>query len=79
MDKTYPLVTIITPCLNMESFIARTIESVLSQDYPNVEYILLDGGSTDRTAEVIREFVAKNPGRSATYCRRSDPRDEATH
>jgi len=63
MDKTYPLVTIITPCLNMESFIARTIESVLSQDYPNVEYILLDGGSTDRTAEVIREFVAKNPGR----------------
>jgi glycosyltransferase involved in cell wall biosynthesis len=63
MDTKYPLVTIVTPCLNMESYIARTIESVLSQDYPNVEYILLDGGSTDRTAEVIGEFVAKNPER----------------
>lgn len=63
MDTKYPLVTIVTPCLNMESYIARTIESVLSQDYPNLEYILVDGGSTDRTAEVICEFVAKNPER----------------
>ena len=63
MDSNYPLVTIITPCLNMESYIAKTIESVLSQDYPNLEYILVDGGSTDRTAEVICEIVAKNPGR----------------
>jgi glycosyltransferase involved in cell wall biosynthesis len=63
MDTKFPLVTIITPCLNMESYIARTIESVLSQDYPNIEYILVDGGSTDRTAEVICDFVARNPNR----------------
>src|SRR5687767_13622546 len=63
MDTKRPLVTIVTPCLNSESYISRTIESVLSQDYPNVEYILVDGGSTDRTAEIIREYVAKNPDR----------------
>jgi glycosyltransferase involved in cell wall biosynthesis len=63
MDSKFPLVTIITPCLNMESYIAKTIESVLQQDYPNVEYILVDGGSTDRTAEVICDYVARNPGR----------------
>ncbi len=63
MESNYPLVTIVTPCLNMESYIAKTIKSVLSQDYPNLEYILVDGGSTDRTAEVICEFVAENPGR----------------
>src|SRR5262245_41517919 len=36
-----PLVSIITPCLNAERFIARTIESVLAQDYPRIEYILM--------------------------------------
>ena len=63
MDTKYPLVTIVTPCLNMESYIARTIDSVLSQDYPNLEYILVDGGSTDGTTGMIREYVAKNPER----------------
>ena len=63
MDTKYPLVTIVTPCLNMESYIARTIDSVLSQDYPNLEYILVDGGSTDGTGGMIREYLAKNPER----------------
>jgi glycosyltransferase involved in cell wall biosynthesis len=63
MDSKYPLVTIVTPCLDMESYIAKTVESVLSQDYPNVEYILVDGGSKDRTAEIIREYMAKHPDR----------------
>src|SRR5215216_3590063 len=63
MDAKDPLVTIVTPCLNSEPYIARTIESVLSQEYPSVEYILIDGGSTDRTAEIIRTYVAKNPDR----------------
>ena len=63
MYPKYPLVTIVTPCLNMESYIATTIGSVLSQDYPNLEYILVDGGSTDGTVGVIDEFLAKNPER----------------
>ncbi len=54
-----PLVTIVTPSYNQGRFIAATIESVLGQDYPNIEYIVMDGGSSDETAEVVRRY----PGR----------------
>jgi len=49
-----PLVTVVTICLNRAASIARTIEAVRAQTYPNIEYIVLDGGSTDGTVEVIR-------------------------
>lgn len=51
-----PLVTIVTPCLNSGPFIARTVESVLTQDYPHMEYIVMDGGSTDGTEAVIEAW-----------------------
>lgn len=54
-----PLVTIITPSYNQGRFIRATIESVLSQDYPHIEYIVMDGGSTDETVQVVQEYAGR--------------------
>src|SRR6266550_732188 len=51
-----PLVTIVTPTLNMGRFLDETIQSVLSQDYPQIEYIVIDGGSTDQTLDVVKKY-----------------------
>jgi glycosyltransferase involved in cell wall biosynthesis len=51
-----PLVTIVTPSYNQGHFIRATIESVLAQDYPNIEYIVMDGGSRDNTSEIVAEY-----------------------
>ena len=49
-------ISIITPCFNSESTIEDTIQSVLNQDYPFVEYIIIDGKSTDNTLEIIEKY-----------------------
>ena len=54
-----PAVTIVTPSYNQGHFIRATIESVLSQDYPELEYIVMDGGSTDQTAAVAAEYAGR--------------------
>jgi glycosyltransferase involved in cell wall biosynthesis len=51
-----PLVTIVTPSFNQGEFIADAIDSVLAQDYPAIEYLVMDGGSTDGTIEVLRGY-----------------------
>src|SRR5688500_12798007 len=53
-----PSVTIITPSLNQADFIEETIRSVVLQDYPLVEYIVMDGGSTDETSAILQRYSA---------------------
>jgi glycosyltransferase involved in cell wall biosynthesis len=59
VDLNLPLVSIITPSFDQSAYIAATIESVLSQDYPNIEYIVVDGDSTDGSAEIIERYADK--------------------
>jgi len=52
----YPKISIVTPNFNGEAFLEETIESVLSQNYPNLEYIIIDGNSTDRSVDIIKKY-----------------------
>lgn len=54
-----PLVSIVTPCRNAAEFIEATLHSVLSQDYPRIEYIVVDGGSTDGTLEILKRYESR--------------------
>ena len=54
-----PLVSIVTPCLNAERYIEEAIQSVLAQDYPRIEYLVMDGGSTDGTLDILRRYEGR--------------------
>lgn len=55
----HPIVSIVTPSFNMARFIEETISSVLSQDYPHIDYIVEDGGSSDGTMEILRKYEGR--------------------
>jgi glycosyltransferase involved in cell wall biosynthesis len=58
-QERLPLVSIITAVLNAQDSLAECIESVLAQDYPNVEHIILDGGSLDKTVDILRVYEGR--------------------
>ena len=71
-----PLVTIVTPAYNQAEFLSETIDSALAQDYPHVEYIVIDDGSTDHTSEILKQYDGRihwesqaNIGQAATLNR----------
>jgi glycosyltransferase involved in cell wall biosynthesis len=68
-----PLVSIITITFQAESFIQRTVESVLEQSYSNIEYLVIDGGSKDETLSILKSYEESFKAKGISYNWKSEP------
>src|SRR3989344_164964 len=59
--RSFPKISIVIPSLNKAEFVGKTLQSIVDQDYPNLEVIVRDGGSNDGTVEIIKKFASKYP------------------
>ncbi len=59
MDGASLVISVVTICFNCKDEIRKTVESVLGQDYPHVDYVIIDGGSKDGTADIVREYAPR--------------------
>lgn len=67
-----PLVSVVMPSLNQGRFIEESIKSVMDQDYPSIELIVMDGGSTDETQEIVTRLSSAYPSRSIRWVSEPD-------
>ncbi len=74
-----PRVSIVTPSLNQGRFLEATIESVLAQTYPNIEYLVMDGGSSDNTLQLLRRYEGRLRFCSAADGGQSDAVNQGFH
>lgn len=72
MSHKNPLVSIVTPTYNRADLLGETMQSILSQDYPNIEYIVIDDGSKDHTKNVVKELEKKNKEKTIVYIRQKN-------